>query len=303
MGDGPGKRYRGGAFHRLVDRLAMAFEDRAARPPAPWRPGPDLPFDPSGPLPALPPVPPIRTTQARGARLGTVVLVPPWKIRSTAILAGWTRALSAAGLEVWIPVPPFHLERTPPGERPGEGSLGPDLARTREVLATAVLEVRACLERAGESGGTVALVGLSLGALTAAWAATGPERVDTAALVAPPADLGAVFRATAIGRRYARLAERAGAPLPDEGEVGRRLAWLSPLARVPTAARVLVAGGRHDAITLDGAGALARAWKVPLREFPRGHLTLLLACPTLRREVAAFATGGPATSWRPAGRP
>jgi hypothetical protein len=76
-----------------------------------------------------------------------------------------------------------------------------------------------------------------------------------------------------------------------------------PGQRAPTAARVLVAGGRHDAIALDGAGALARAWMVPLREFPRGHLTLLLACPALRREVAAFAAGGPATSCRPAGRP
>ena len=278
----------------------MAVEDRAERPPVPWRPGPDLPFDPSGPLP---PLPPIRTTRARGRRRGTVVLVPPWKIRSTAILAGWTRALAAEGLEVWVPVPPLHLERTPPGERPGEGSLGPDLARTREVLATAVLEVRACLAAAGEMGGTVALVGLSLGALTGAWAATGPERIDAAALVAPPADLGAVFRATAIGRRYALLAGRAGAPLPARDEVERRLAWLSPLDRSPTAARVLVAGGRHDAIALGGADALARAWKLPLREFPRGHLTLLLGCPALRREVAAFAAAGPATSWPPAGRP
>jgi pimeloyl-ACP methyl ester carboxylesterase len=231
------------------------------------------------------------------------VLVPPWKIRSTAFLAGWTRALASQGLEVWIPVPPLHLERTPSGERPGEGSLGPDLARTREVLATAVLEVRACLARAGEAGGAVALLGLSLGALTGAWAATGPERIDAAALVAPPADLTAVFRATAIGRRYAKLAAGAGAPLPGLDEVERRLAWLSPLGRAPTAARVLVAGGRHDAIALDGAGTLARDWKVPLREFPRGHLTLLLACPALRREVAAFAAGGPATSSPPAGRP
>ncbi len=283
----------------------MSVEDLAARPPVPWRPGPDLPFDPSGPLPALPP---IRTTRALGERRGTVVLVPPWKIRSTAILAGWTRSLAAEGLEVRIPVPPFHLERTPPGERPGEGSLGPDLVRTREVLSTAVLEVRACLEQAcrertGGAGGTVALVGLSLGALTAAWAATGPERIDAAVLVAPPADLGAVFRATAIGRRYARLAERAGAPLPGGDEVERRLAWLSPVGRIPTAARVLVAGGRHDLIAVGGASALASAWNLPLRTFPRGHLTLLLACPALRQEVAAFAAGRPATSSRPAGRP
>ena len=101
------------------------------------------------------------------------------------------------------------------------------------------------------------LVGLSLGGLVAAWAATGPERVDAAALVAPPADLAAVFRETAIGRRYAALAARAGAPVPDGEELDRRLGWLSPLHRAPTAGRLLVAGGaarRHRA----GRGRRAR---------------------------------------------
>ncbi len=294
-------RGRGGAFHRLVDRLAMAFEDRVARRPVPWRPGPDVPLDPFGP--PLP-LPPLRRTPSRGERRGTVVLVPPWKIRSTALLGGWARTLAASGLEVWIPVPPLHLERTPPGERSGEGVLTPDLARTRDVLSTAIGEVRACLARAAQEGGLVVLVGLSLGGLTAAWAATGPERVDAAALVAPPTDLAAVFRETAIGRRYAALAGSAGAPLPAGAELERRLSWLTPLRRIPTAGRLFVAGGRHDAIAVGGAAALAAAWNVPLREHPRGHLTLLFACPRLRREVLAFASAGVrSTSSRPAARP
>jgi pimeloyl-ACP methyl ester carboxylesterase len=300
--EGTGTEDRGGAFHRLVDRLAMAFEDRVARRPVPWRPGPDLPLDPSGP--PLP-LPPVRRTPARGERRGTAVLVPPWKIRTTAALRGWVRPLAEEGFEVWIPVPPLHLERTPPGERSGEGVLGPDLARTREALRTAVREVRGCLASAGEDGGQVVLVGLSLGGLVAAWAATGPERVDAAALVAPPADLAAVFRGTAIGRRYAALAGRAGAPVPDGEELDRRLAWLSPLHRAPTAGRLLVAGGLHDAIALGGAAALARSWNAPLREYRRGHLTLLLACAAVRRDVADFAAdrGSGATSSRRAARP
>lgn len=300
MPDGTGTQ-DGGAFHRLVDRLAMAVEDRAPRPAVPWRPGPDLPLDPGGP--PLP-LPPVRTTPARGTRRGTAVLVPPWKIRSPAILRGWVRSLTAAGFEVRMPVPPLHLERTPPGERGGEGALGPDLERTREVLVTAIREVRGCLVRAAEEPGAVVLVGLSLGALTAAWAATGPERVDAAALLAPPADLAAVFRETAIGRRYAALAARAGTPLPGGEELDRRLGWLSPVGRAPTARRLLVAGGRFDAIAIGGAAALARAWDTPVRAYPRGHLTLLLACRALRRDVAAFASDGePSTSSRRAGRP
>lgn len=301
--EGTGTRERGGAFHRLVDRMAMAFEDRASRPPVPWRPGPDGPLDPSGP--PLP-LPPMRRKPARGTRRGTAVLVPPWKIRSTGFLGAWVGALARSGLEVMIPVPPLHLERTPPGERSGEGVLTPDLGRTRELLATAIREVRGCLVRAAEEGGPVVLVGLSLGALTAAWAATGPERIDAAALIAPPTDLGTVFRETAIGRRYAALAERAGGPLPGGEELTRRLGWLSPAGRTPTARRILVAGGRYDGIAVGGAAALAGAWRMALREFPRGHLTLLLACPALRREVADFSAAACdawSTSSRPAANP
>ena len=280
----------------------MSFEDRVVRRPVPWRPGPDLPLDPSGP--PLP-LPPVRRTPARGERRGTAVLVPPWKIRSTAALRGWVRPLAATGFDVWIPVPPLHLERTPPGERSGEGVVGPDLEATREALRTAIREVRGCLLSAGKDGGQVVLVGLSLGGLVAAWAATGPERVDAAALVAPPADLASVFRQTAIGRRYAVLAARAGAPVPDGEELDRRLAWLSPLRRAPTAGRLLVAGGAHDAIAVGGAALLARGWNVPLRTYPRGHLTLLLACAAVRRDVVGFVAGGGAgaTSSRPAARP
>lgn len=263
----------------------MAVEDRARLAPVPWRPGPDGPLDPWGP-PA--PLPPLRVTPARGTRRGTAILVPPWKIRSAGNVAAWSRALAAAGLETWLAVPPLHLERTPPGRRSGEGLVSPDLGRMRDALSLAVREVRGCVA-AASGGGEVVLVGLSLGALVAAWAATGPERVAAAALVAPPADLAAVFGRTAIGRRYAALAARAGGPIPEGPELGRRLGWLAPVERRPTAGRLLVVGGRHDAIAVGGAEALARAWGAPLSTHARGHMTLLFACAAARREVAAFA--------------
>jgi hypothetical protein len=138
----------------------------------------------------------------------------------------------------------------------------------------------------------VGVAGLSLGGLSAGLAATGPEPLDFAALVAPPADLAQVFAVTAIGRRYARLAERAGAPLPGEEALRRLLAPLSPAARPLTARRALVAAGLHDAIVPpEGPAALARAWGLAPRLFGRGHLTLLLGCRAVRREVVALAAG------------
>lgn len=295
------------SLHRALDRLAMGLEDLVRRAPQAYRPGPDRllePFGPLGPLPAPPdragpwsaPSPPpfgadrlrLHVATARAPRRGTVVLVPPWKLRARALLRGWVRLAQGAGLDAWLLVPPHHLERTAPGARGGEGFVSADLGRLRASLEQTVLEVRLLLALAAARGAgeRVALVGLSLGALAAAWAAAGPERVDAAALVAPPADLAAVFADTPIGRRYAELAARSGAPLPGDAELGSRLACLAPLARRPTAHRVLLAAGDADAIAMGGPAALARAWGVPLTRHPRGHLTLLFGCRALRREVA-----------------
>ncbi len=290
----------------------MASEDRASREPQPWRAGPDGLLDVEGSLGALPdppgrpgpwsaPSPPpfagdrlrLHVAPARRPRRGTAILAPPWKIRSRGLLDGWVRLITGRGFDAWLLVPPHHLERALPGERSGEGFVSADLGSFRRALQQTVLEVRLCSAIAAARG-EVAIVGLSLGGLVAAWAATGPERVDAAALVAPPADLAAVFRGTPIGARYARLAERAGAPIPAPEELEARLRLLSPLGRSPTARRLLVAGGTRDVIALSGAEALATAWGLPLRSYARGHLTLLFACGALRRDVRDFLGSSPA---------
>ena len=300
------------AIHRAIDRAAMGLEGLVRRAPQPYRAGPAEPFDPFGPLGPLPappdragpwsaPSPPprgadplrVHVAPARAPRRGAAVLVPPWKIRSRGVVRGWVELARRAGLDAWLLVPPDHLERTPRGGRGGEAFVSADLGRLRAALDQTVREVRLLLALAAArgTGERVALVGLSLGALAAAWAATGPERVDAAALVAPPADLAAVLAETPIGRRYAALAARAGAPLPAGAELPGRLALLSPAGRRPRAGRVLVAGGEADLVAVGGPAALARAWGVPLSSHPRGHLTLLFGCRALRREVDALLRG------------
>ncbi|HTP49100.1 MAG TPA: hypothetical protein VMK42_00255 [Anaeromyxobacteraceae bacterium] len=292
--------------HSGLDRFAMAYEDRWRRAPQGFHPGPAGPLDPFSELGPLPSPPPrsgrwtapspwpfqgdrltLYAAPSHGRRWGTAILVPPWKIPSRALLRGWVRLLARAGLDAWLYVPPFHLERTAPGARSGEGFVSPDLGRFREALSQMVLELRLCAALAAGEG-EVALVGLSLGALGAAWAATGPERVDQAALVAAPADVTAVFQGTPIGARYARLAARAGTPLPPPAELAGWLRPLAPLERRPTARHVFVAGGAHDAIALRGPETLARSWGVPWHAYSRGHMTLLFACRALRRDVGGF---------------
>lgn len=293
---------------RLVDAVAMWIEDQRRREPAGFRPAEAAPLGCFGPLPPLPPSPPregswrapsplpvhgdpsmaVVARPARGARRGTAVLVPTWKVPSLALVGGYVRLATRAGFDVWTLVPPRHLERAG-GARGGEGFVTPDLAALKASIEQLVAEVRVLVALARARGGEVALLGLSLGALGAALAATAPERVDRVALVAPPADLAAVHAETPIGRRYARLAARAGAPLPAPDALAALLAPLRPAERRPSAGRVFVAVGREDRIALPGGALeLARAWGADLRVYARGHLTLLFACRALRRDLRRF---------------
>lgn len=295
-------------LHGLVDAFAIWTEDLRRRAPSPFRPRPGVPLDCFGPLPALPAPPEegpwrapsprpvdgdasmaVVARRAKGTRRGTAVLVPPWKVPGLGALGGWTRTLASGGRDVWTLVPPRHLQRAAPGSRSGEGFVSPDLAVLAAAVEQLVLEIRVLVALARARGGDVALVGLSLGALASALAATAPEPVDAAALVAPPADLAAVLGETGIGSRYAELAARAGTPIPARDVLAPMLAAFRADARRPTARRLLVAAGREDRVAPPaGALALARAWGLEPRLYPRGHLTLLFACRAARRDVARF---------------
>ncbi|HEU4385740.1 MAG TPA: hypothetical protein VFR85_19800 [Anaeromyxobacteraceae bacterium] len=299
------------ALNRALDRAAMWWEDRRALEAAPFRPGPDGPLGCFGPLPPLPPPPDgqgewsapapgggtcpgdrmrIRSRAAAGSFRGTALLLPPWKLPRAELLEGWADLVARSGLDAWLVVPPHHLERAAPGSRSGEGFASPDLSRLRASLEQTVLEVRMAAALARRRG-PVGLLGLSLGAVTGALAATGPEPLDFAALVAPP-DLAWVAERTPIGRRLARLARRGGVPLPPPAALRAVLEPLSPRGRRPTALRLFLAVGLDDVVAgREQPERLARAWGLEPRRYPRGHLTLLFACRALRRDVAAFLEG------------
>lgn len=294
-------------LHGAVDSAAMWTEDLRTRATAPFVAAPREPLDCFGPLPALPLPPPpaagtweapsprpasrdgrmlIEVTPAAGARRGTAVLVPPWKLPRLSLLAGWTADVARSGHEVWTLIPPLHLRRTPPGVRSGEAFLTADGPALRAVFEQLVMELRVLLALASARGQPAALVGLSLGGLAAALAATAPEAPDRAVLVAPPADLHAVLLETRIGRRLLPALRRGG-PVADG--LPDMLGPFRAEARPLRARRVLVAVGSADRIALPGAATgLARTWGAELRAYPRGHLTLLFLCRALRRDVTGF---------------
>jgi hypothetical protein len=296
-------------LHGAVDSLAMWSEDLRRRTPVPFVSAPREPLDCFGALPPLPEPPRgagawaapspraapgddtmrVEVTPARGPRRGTAVLVPPWKLPRLSLLSGWTGTLASTGHEVWTLIPPRHLHRAPPGTRSGEAFLTPDVPALRAAVEQLVLEIRLLLALARRAGGEVALVGLSLGGLGSALAATAAEAPERVAVIAPPADLHAVAAGTRVGRRILGLAVRAGGARPMLDELSASLWPFQAHARPPRAGRVMVAVGEADGIALPaGAAALARAWSADLRAYPRGHLTLLFLCEALRRDLREF---------------
>lgn len=300
-------------LHGAVDSLAMWSEELRRRTRVPFVGAAREPLDCFGPLPPLPEPPHrpgaweapsprpapgdevlhVEVTPAVGERRGTAILVPPWKLPRLSMLSGWTGSIARTGHEIWTIVPPLHLQRSPPGVRSGEAFVTPDVPALRKAVEQLVLELRLLLAMARRRGGEVALVGLSLGGLAAALAATSDEAPERVAVIAPPADLHAVAAETRIGKRIlGRTGGAVALPVPDELP-----AMLWPFrahARPSRAGRVLVAIGAADGIARTAAATeLAREWRADLRVYPRGHITLLFLCAALRRDLRAFL-GAPA---------
>jgi hypothetical protein len=295
-------------LHTGVDRLAMWIEDRVRHEPQPYRPCPPTPLDCDGVLAALPDPPDrpgawsapsprpvgrgdrmvLRAFAARGPAAGTVVVVPPWKTGAPSLVRRYTELLVRAGWHVWLVVPPEHMERAAAGTRSGQGFASLDLVRFRALFEQLVVEIRVAMAMAARRG-PAGVVGLSLGALATSFAITAGEPPGFAALVAPPADLSSILCETAIGRRYRRLATRAGSRWPEPEELRRALSAFDPGARARPRTPVFLAVGSHDRIALArNALELAASWGVAPRVYPRGHLTLLFGCRGLLRDLARF---------------
>jgi len=296
-----------GPIHRSLDLLAIWAESQLRREPQLAEFSSRAELACFGPLPPLPPAPPlagiwcapsprplacddqivVHATPAGIGRRGTVLLVPPWKIARPGLVRGYRRLLARVGFDVWLVCPPHHLERAAPGTRSGEAFISLDLARFRATFEQFVVELRTCVALAAKRG-PVGLIGLSLGGLIGAFAATSPERLDFVAVIAP-AHLALTLAETGIGRRYRHLAALAGSALPDNSGIAEVLAPFDPGARAPTARNIFVAVGLHDRIVpAAGPLALARAWDVRPALYSRGHMSLLFFCRALRRDLVRF---------------
>jgi hypothetical protein len=227
----------------------------------------------------------------RHGRLGerpVVVWVPgQYVFDLTLIPISWfTREIVARGADVVLMVPPYHLDRTPPGFRSGDAVFATSFADHLDVFAQELSDLRRMIAwLRGQGVRTVGGFGTSVGAMLLLRIATWERSLDFLTVFIPMIRLGAVLDGPDAEPMRQRVREE-GRSLD---EVKRIYAALDPSLDGPQISpeRISLLYGRFDpvappAITL----AWARSWGVTrLLAYDRGH-TLALFTRRMYRDYA-----------------
>jgi len=201
---------------------------------------------------------------------------------------GWfIDVLLSRGVDVVVYVPPYHLERTPPGFASGDAILATDLADQLAVFAQELSDLRTLAawlraQRPPALGG----FGGSFGGLALLRVIGWDRSLDFLTVMMPPIRLDRTLLDAPESEPGRQRLRREGRSLE---EVGRLYRLLDPTATPPliAPARISALYGRHDLVAPSHElEAWADAWGVQRRRrFDRGHVLLLLT-PGLYRAYA-----------------
>jgi pimeloyl-ACP methyl ester carboxylesterase len=182
-------------------------------------------------------------------------------------------ALDGLGFDCALYVLPFHGRRADPGRNGRPEFPGRDPALAGEGFRQAVTEIRELLHYLRRRGHPrVGLMGMSLGAYTAALTATVASDLDFLAPIVPLASLAD------FAREHGDLPEAPEPRALEHALLERAYRHVSPVDRRSLIApeRVLVIGAKADRITpFSHARRLASHFRAPLVAFHGGHLLQL----------------------------
>jgi hypothetical protein len=217
----------------------------------------------------------------RRGRLGdrpVVVWVPGQYVVDLAFvpISWFTREIVRRGADVVLLVPPYHLERTPPGFRSGDAVFATSLADHLNVFAQELSDLRRLVAWLRSQGAkTVGGFGGSVGAMLLLRMETWERSLDFLTVFIPMIRLADVLDTPDAEPMRRRLQEE-GRSLD---EMKRLYAALDPTLDRPrmSPARISVLYGRYDLVAPPPATlAWARAWGVTrLLAYDRGHALAL----------------------------
>jgi dienelactone hydrolase len=194
---------------------------------------------------------------------------------------------------------PFHLRRTLPGQRSGDGYFSLDPAHIRAVVRQSVEDAAAVIAWArAEVSPHVSVVGVSLGGLIATMLAAQLD-LDRVIAVAPfcdPATTLSQRPPTPSLRHLGMIGDDTQSWGADRAAASRFLeATLAPLVarnfrpRTPGDRITLVRAMQDLVVGPDPVTELADAWRTELWTYPHGHMTVMSASGIARR-IADKAT-------------
>jgi len=229
---------------------------------------------------------------AKGHPLASVLLLHGAMVGHYLWYNRLARRLARQGFQVVFPHLPYHFDRTPPGQIPGEFIVGGDFLQALDLVQQGVADLRSLLGRLrAESDRPLGVIGTSLGGYFAGWLAVLESSLDFAVLIEPAVDLAAILYETPLGRLARRSLQ--GLSEVDQNWLRQGVSSLSP-GTYPLAVpleRVLIQLPLFDKI-VPPQGTLT-AWerwgRPPLLRYPAGHLTLFFQS-RLVPDVEAFVT-------------
>lgn len=227
----------------------------------------------------------------RAGELGerpVVVMVPGFAVNDGAfgLLSRMLVTIVDQGADAVFVVPPYHLDRTPPGTASGDALLATDATDHFTALAQGVADVRRTLQLVrSRQPPTVGAIAASMGAASLLRAMSWDGGVDFATLITPVVSWEDMVFETPLMEPVRQQLRNAGVPDDEARAMYRALdaSWAPPASRV----RLSIFAARYDQVARTGPlDRLVDHWRVPEpRWIERGHADALFT-PSLYKAYA-----------------
>lgn len=221
------------------------------------------------------------------------VLLHGWRMESYLLFDRYARILIRRGFNVAMPDLPYHMSRTPRHSFAGEHTFKDDAIHTMETFRQAVFEIMAVMNwsRERKKSSAAGTMGVSFGGLLAGLMACVEPTVYFAVMVAPPSDLGEIFKTSRLGRLFEKENPRA-ARLVERYRETLALLALSNQKPFPPPGRIFIAEALYDGmVPPEVIESLWAAWNSPqIHRYPHGHISVILFNPELETDLKNFLT-------------
>jgi len=219
------------------------------------------------------------------------LLLHGWRMDTYMIFDRFCRVFVREGMNCAMPDLPYHMNRTPGGSFAGEYTFKDDAIHTMETLRQALFDIMALINWAREVRGVrrVGVMGVSFGAMIAGMLACVEPGIDFAVMVAPPVDLGRMFRSSRLGRVFEQENPRAERMLRLNEQTLSRYA-LQNLQPLTPRERIFIAEGIYDSMVPPAIiEDLWAAWCQPqIKRYPHGHISIIMFNKVFERDLRGF---------------